>query len=91
MMLHLEIGEEVWGYTGSPVTVCGTEWQQTSSVERVEVKRYRASVGGKHDGTGFMSYYPTLQQALVAVKLPVNGDCEKISEGCFKMKTSFDS
>jgi len=89
-MIRLEIGEEVWGYTGSPVTVCGTEWQQISSVERVEAKRYRASIGGRHDGTGFMSYYPTLQQALGAVRLPVSGEYTKSSEGYYRMKTSFD-
>jgi len=90
MMIQLEIGEEVWGYTGSPVTVGGIEWRQSSSVTRVEVNKYKANIGNRHDGTGLGDCYPTLQRALVAVGLPVNGDCTKSSEGCYKMKTNFD-
>lgn len=89
-MIKLEVGQEVWGYIEHPVTVCGTEFQGYGSVERVEEKRYRARRGGRADGTGFEDYYPTLQRAMVAAKLPLDAEAEVQSDKILRIRTVFD-
>jgi hypothetical protein len=89
IMKRLAVGQEVWGYIESSVTVMGTEYQAYGSVTRLDDGRYKASVGGRHDGTGFEDYYPTQQQAMAAAHLPLDG--EFLEHGTnFRIKTVFD-
>jgi hypothetical protein len=50
----------------------GTTYQAYGSVTRLDDGRYKAVIAGRHDYTGFLNYYPTQQQAMAAVHLPLD-------------------
>lgn len=62
--VRLSIGEEVWGYTASPVTVLNTEWQEATTITRTATYEYKISCGGRADGTGWEEYCGTFKKAL---------------------------
>lgn len=89
---QLETGQEVWGYIGNPVTVCGTEYQEYGEVRRLSDGRYRARIAGRHDNTGLEDYYSKPQEAWAAARLLNFADCEieEMSPKIFRIVTPFD-
>jgi hypothetical protein len=92
-MQKLQIGQEVWGCIESPVTVMGTNYQAWGSVTRLDDGRYKATIGGRADGTGFENHYPTQQQAMAAVHLPLDGEFKNYEPDnpMIRMATVFDT
>lgn len=80
----LRVGEQIWGYIGATVTVCGTNYREYGEVLR-EPHTYRAAIAGRPDYTGFQKDYPTIQQAMAAVGLPLDGEIVGGENGVYKV------